>query len=219
MKIFTLILALATMSCHSVIKLQSFDGGTDSDTDADTDTDSDTDADSDTDTDSDSDTDTDTDTGDCDDLWENCCIEGCPCPLDMWCVYPEGLGIDGVCEPSIFTEGECWDLSDCDSMGEFCKDPTICYCGMDCGIPDSPGTCEPTMPSGGDYCCNSGPTSTPCPTGFFCMDLPDNDACHAYLSVPYCWSDSDCSSGGTCVGADICDCLMSCHSTPGICSY
>jgi hypothetical protein len=48
------------------------------------------------------------------------------------------------------------------------------------------------------------------------MELGADDTCHAIPDFAECWDDADCT-GGTCEGEMICNCMVDCMSSPGIC--
>jgi hypothetical protein len=201
------------------------DGGTDADTDSDTDTDTDadadtdTDADADTDTDSDADTDADTDTDtdtdtDCDDVPEGCCTDACPCPEDEdQCVHPaDGIDLNGVCKPIV--DDACWSQDDCEPT-DVCVGAFVCPCGVDCEAEDETGTCIPSTAG----CCDAATGPDTCPEGYHCLELGDDDTCHAITTQPACFVDEDCGEGGICNGAVICNCMEYCLSEAGECEY
>jgi hypothetical protein len=181
---------------------------------SDADTDADSDADSDADTDSDTDSDTDTDP--CADLLEGCCNWACECPEENpVCVYTDDLdGSAGVCQPEP-AEGDCWNLGDCEEVGEVCQGASVCPCGYDCDLDDQQGSCVPVT----DGCCEAATVPDECADGYHCVEMGGADTCHALPDWPSCFVDEDCGDGLFCLGEELCDCQTYCLSEPGVCTW
>ena len=145
----------------------------------------------------------------CDDLPADCCNSDCPCSAEQVCL--DGGDQDGRCVNSDLPAFSCWTSDDCD-QGYECYGASVCPCGDNCALPDTPGQCLALASS----CCDEGDPNG-CPLGSDCLPIDGQGTCHAQLPSPSCWLDEDCAADEVCQGAQLCHCMEWCLSSPGIC--
>jgi hypothetical protein len=127
------------------------------------------------------------------------------CPPDVPnCV--RNACVNGACKTA--ANAQCWRDDQC-SAPEACSGAFVCGCAADCSKSDHPGQCI----GRGSGCCF---TDADCGANSWCIAGVCKDAL-----TEGCYRDTDCAPSGTCKGASVCPCGITCptEDSVGGCSY
>ena len=132
-----------------------------------------------------------------------CCYADADCGSD-----PAVHCVDTICLLPV--PGGCWRNADC-ANGQTCNGARVCPCNADCSYNAVPGKCV-SLPPG---CCQK---DSDC--GDLVYEPCVNGVCKS--TVPGgCWTNAECRSGGSCIGAFVCGCAARCSQgdAPGTCGW